>query len=322
MYNSKQKIEFLNTITNDNSYKSFQRVFRAVESMEERFEKDVCQMNVDEILTIMDLKTGTRMTNTEQFMSLLRAYVDWCIQNGRTTSENNFEKIDASETDKSRIYKSKYIKNPEELENMISTVFCIDYNYKEDIDKPKELCIRLCYEGLEDEEIVLLKKSDVDYENKVIRSPLYSDIIYKVSDKILELCDFCTHQEDVEYLGKSGMRKERLCDNDFLLRQRIGTLRGNPEDRPINKTLIVRRVKEFNDSFVEATGNYKSITASKLRESHLFYRAYTSDNPGVFIENEIRYEIEVKNPDINDRQMRERLRQIKNTFKCWKDAFY
>lgn len=322
MYNSKQKIEFLNTITNDNSYKSFQRVFRAVESMEERFGKDICQMNVDEILTILDFKTGTRMANTEQFMSLLRAYVDWCIQNGRTTSENNFEKIDASETDKSRIYKSKYIKDPEEFENMISAVFRMDYDYKEDIDKPKELCVRLCHEGLEDEEIVLLKKSDVDYENKVIRSPLYPNIIYKVSDKILELCDFCTHQKDVEYLGKSGIRKERLCNNDFLLRQRIGTLRGNPENRPINKTFIIRKVKEFNDSFMESTGNYKSITASKLRESHLFYQIHAAEDPEAFINNEIRYEIKVKNPDITVRQMYERLRQIKSTFKCWEEAFY
>ena len=36
MYNSEQKQTFLNTITNDNSYRSFQRVFKAVQDMEEK----------------------------------------------------------------------------------------------------------------------------------------------------------------------------------------------------------------------------------------------------------------------------------------------
>ena len=39
MYNSEQKQTFLNTITNDNSYRSFQRVFKAVQDMEEKFGK-------------------------------------------------------------------------------------------------------------------------------------------------------------------------------------------------------------------------------------------------------------------------------------------
>ena len=99
MYNSEQKQTFLNTITNDNSYRSFQRVFKAVQDMEEKFGKDICEMNVDELLTVLDFKTGVRITNTEQTMSLLRSYVDWCIQNGKTTSENNFDKISSSEVD-------------------------------------------------------------------------------------------------------------------------------------------------------------------------------------------------------------------------------
>ena len=47
--------------------------------MEEKFGKDICEMNVDELLTVLDFKTGVRITNTEQTMSLLRSYVDWCI---------------------------------------------------------------------------------------------------------------------------------------------------------------------------------------------------------------------------------------------------
>ena len=88
MYNDELKKSYLGTIANDNSYKACLRVFRAVEDMEDRYDKDICEMNVDEILTVLDLKTGTRSTNIIQFMSLLRSYVDWCIQNGKIVYED------------------------------------------------------------------------------------------------------------------------------------------------------------------------------------------------------------------------------------------
>lgn len=322
MYNPEQKQSFLNTITNDNSYKSYQRVFKAVEDMEKRFGKDISEMSIDEVLTVLDFKTGTRTTNTEQFMSLLRMYVDWCIQNGKTTSENNFEKIDATEIDKTRIYKSKYIKDPEELEQMISVVFQPGYDFNAGVENPKELCVRLCYEGMEDEEIVLLKKTDVDYENGVIYSPIYEDVIYKVSDRILYLCKFCSEMTEIEYANKTGVRAEKLCDNDYVLRRRIGNLRGNPDSEPINKVIVIRRIKEFSDRYMEEADSYRGITASKLRESRMFYQIHCSDDTNNFIENAIVNDIKIKNPEITNRQMYERIRQIKSSFKMWEAAFY
>ena len=40
----------------------------------------------------------------------------------------------------------------------------VDYNESTEI--PNELMVRLCYVGLENEEIVLLEKANVDYEAK------------------------------------------------------------------------------------------------------------------------------------------------------------
>ncbi len=322
MYNSKQKAEFLDTILNDNSYKSFSRVFRTIEPMEESFGKDICEMSVEEILVILDLKTGTRITGTENTMSLLRSYIDWCIQNGKTSSENNLDKIDATEIDKSRLFRSKYIKSSEELEKMITVVFNKTYDYNGDVEEPKELCVRLCYEGLADEEIVLLKKTDVDYENGIIKSPIYENIIYKVSNRIIELCKKCSEQESVSYLAKSGMRLERLCNNDYIIRQRIGSLRGNPEDKPINKTMVIRRIKEFSDKYVEETDIYKSLTAGKLRESGMYSRIHNAADRDGFIEGSVRCDIITKNPGLSARQVSEKIRQIKKSFEIWEEVFY
>lgn len=322
MYNSEQKTEFLDTILNDNSYKSFSRVFRTIEPMEDSFGKDICEMSVEEILVVLDLKTGTRLTGTENTMSLLRSYIDWCIQNGKTSSENNLDKIDATEIDKSRLFRSKYIKSPEELEEMIAIVFNRNFDYNSDVEEPKELCVRLCYEGFADEEIVLLKKTDVDYENGIIRSPIYDDIIYKVSNRIIELCKKCSEQESVSYLAKSGMRLERLCNNEYIIRQRIGSLRGNPEDKPLNKTMVIRRIKEFSDKYVGETDIYKSLTAGKMRESSLYYQIHNAADKNRFIEESVKCDILTKNPELSTRQVSEKIRQIKKSFEIWEEVFY
>ena len=322
MYNSEQKQNFLNTITNDNSYRSFQRVFKAVQDMEEKFGKDICEMNVDELLTVLDFKTGVRITNTEQTMSLLRTYVDWCIQNGKTTSENNFDKISSSEVDKTRTCRAKYVKSPAEFEEMLSAVFGMNADYNETTEKPNELMVRLCYTGLENDEVVLLEKSNVDYEAKTIKSPLY-DCVYHVSDKILALCRFCAEQDEILLLAKFGMRKEKLCNNKYLLRNRVGALRGKTEDSPLNKIVVSRKVKAFNDAYVESTGNYKAVSGDKLRESKMLYDIYESGETfDAYFNRVIMPDIKMRSPEYTDRKIQERRRILKGMYDLYKETFY
>lgn len=322
MYNSEQKQTFLNTITNDNSYRSFQRVFKAVQDMEEKFGKDICEMNVDELLTVLDFKTGVRITNTEQTMSLLRSYVDWCIQNGKTTSENNFDKISSSEVDKTRTCRARYVKSPVEFEEMIKIAFGMNVDYNESAEIPNELMVRLCYVGLENEEIVLLEKTNVDYEAKTIKSPLY-DCVYHVSDRILKLCKFCAEQEEVLLMAKFGMRKERVCSNKYLFRNRLGTLRGKSEDSPLNKLVIPRKVKAFSDAYVESTGNYKAISCDKLRESKMLYNIYESGETfDIYFNKVILPDIKMRNPEYTERKIQERRRILKGMYDLYKETFY
>ena len=288
MYNSEQKQTFLNTITNDNSYRSFQRVFKAVQDMEEKFGKDICEMNVDELLTVLDFKTGVRITNTEQTMSLLRSYV----------------------------------KSPVEFEEMIKVAFGMNVDYNESTEIPNELMVRLCYVGLENEEIVLLEKANVDYEAKTIKSPLY-DCVYHVSDRILKLCRFCAEQEEVLLMAKFGMRKERVCSNKYLFRNRLGTLRGKSEDSPLNKLVIPRKVKAFSDAYVESTGNYKAISCDKLRESKMLYNIYESGETfDAYFNKIILPDIKMRNPEYTERKIQERRRILKGMYDLYKETFY
>lgn len=325
MYNAEMKNAFLGTIANDNSYKAYVRIFNAVEDMETGFNKDVCEMNVDEIFTVLDLKTGTRSNNIIHVMSLLRTYIDWCIQNGKVVGENNLDKIDFKDIDQSRTIKLRYLKDEAEFEEMCSVVYKRDAFYNETSEMQKELIVRLCFLGLDNEEIVTLKKTDVDVENGILKSPLYPDIEYKVDRKIIDLCVYCIEQEEFMYSAPSKgteMRYERLCNNDYVIRPRIGTLRGKDEDSPMNVTNIPRRTNTFFKDYYEATEIYKELSPNRLRESGMLIQIHKSDNPEYFIDTAVKTEILLKNPKISQAKLKERIRNIKHLYSVWSNAFY
>ena len=324
MYNDKMKKDFLNTLANENSYKAYIRIFQGIEDLESTFNKDICEMNTDEILTVLDLKTGAKAGNLIQTMSLLKSYVDWCLQNGKIVGENNFEKIDFSEVNQSRSLLAQYLKDEEEFEKMCSEVYKITSDYNDGVEKPNELLVRLMFLELEPEEIMNLKKTDVDYENMIIHSPLYP-IDYHVSQKELLLCRFCAEQESVDYAEseRSKDKKERICDNEYLIRSRVSALRkGRSENATISTVRIMRTAREFYEKYYEESNIYKKLTQSKLAESHRLIRIHKSGTPMEYIDTIIRNEILVKEPNIKNTTMYSRLFNLKKLYETWEKAFY
>lgn len=325
MYNDEMKSAFLGTIANDNSYKAHLRVFRSIEDMENRYEKDVCEMSVEELLTVLDLKTGTRTTNTIQFMSLLRSYVDWCLQTGKVIGENNLDKIDFKEVDRTKNVRDVYIGSVGEFENMCKVVYEKNMTYNETIEIPKELIVRLCFEGMENTEIVLMKKDMIDETNRVIKSPLYPDIEYHVSKHIINLCRYCIEQKEVMYSAPSRgteLRMERVADSDYVIRPRISALRRKPETTPMSEVNILRKVNEFSKRYYEETEYYKDLTPNKIRESALMIQIHNSKNPAQFIENEVRIDLELRNPNISKNRINEKIKRIRELYSIWSETFF
>lgn len=319
MYNAEMKKSFLNTIVNENSYKAYIRIFNAIENMEDGFGKDVCEMSVDEIISMLSLKTGAKANNAIQTISLLKSYVDWCIQNGKIVGENNLEKVDFKDLNQSKSMRNQYLKDEEDFEEMCREVYKINMYYNESVKKPEELMVRLLFHELELKEIILLKKTDVDYENKIIHSPIYP-ISYDVSDKELLLCDFCAKQNVA--LSSNG-REEGICDNDYLIRSRTsGLRRGKSEKEPISIFKPRHAANDFCRVYNEETDTYRKVTQTKLIESHMLMRIHRSDNPIKFISTEIKKETRMRIPDIKENTLEQRIYRLKKLYNSWEEAFY
>lgn len=321
MYNAEVKKSFLNTIVNENSYKTCVTVFNKIEEMESTFGKDICEMSVDEIMVVLDLNTGTRFTNGIQMISILKSYVDWCIQNGKIVGENNFEKIDYKEIDQSMSMKNSYLKDEQEFEDICAVIFKKDAYYYEGVQIPRELALRLCfYAEMDTKEIVLIEKEQVDFENKVILSPVYPGVKYPVDDKILKLCRFCIDMKVVE--NQKGF-DEPICDNKYLFRSRRCSLRyGKTEDTPMNPLFITRFISQLSKDYYESTDMYKEITQKKLADSHRFIRIHNSDNPEMYIRTVIKDEIIAQKPNINKRALNNQIFKVEKLYKSWVKALF
>ena len=321
MYNAEVKKSFLNTIVNENSYKTCMTIFNKIEEMESTFGKDICEMSVDEIMTVLDLNTGTRFTNGIQMISMLKSYVDWCIQNGKIVGENNFEKIDYKEIDQSMNMKASYLKDEQEFEDICAVIFKRDAYYIEGAQIPRELALRLCfYAEMDTKEIVLIEKEHVDFENKVILNPIHHGIKHPVDDKILELCRFCIDMKVVE--SRKGF-DEPVCDNKYLFRSRKCSLRyGKTEDTPMNSMFITRLITQLSRDYYESTDMYKEITQKKLADSHRFIRIHNSGNPEMYIKTVIKDEIIAQKPNISKRNLDNQIFKLEKLYKSWVKALF
>ena len=321
MYNPFQKEQYLSEISNYNSQRSTQRIFNASESLENYYQKDICDFNKEELIDFFAQKTGTNDIAPDK--SLLKTYINWCISNGKTIFNINYiDRIHSYDIDKRTIFREKYLLNGNELDDMLNIVYGGIDSSEKTVAASKELIIRLCYLGLENEEIVQLKKEMVDYENHIIFSAIYPGLKYSANDKVLELCKYCSEQ--TEYiLSKSNGQvcHEPLCDNDYVIRRRIGTVKNNIYNEPLRFGHVVHKIKEFCNEYEKKSGKKKTLTADKLRDSGLFHLIHSVNDKESFLYNDLTTKLLLKDPDLSPRNLRDKINRIKKSYEIWVRAF-
>lgn len=322
MYNAKQKEQFLNSVAKENSYRSYVTTFSKSERFEESFGKDVANMSLDEILILLDMISGKSAQSIANCRSLLSNYVDWCIRNGKSElSENNISKISYKSVDKKQSYRSSYIKSDEELMEMLNSAFPKNvFDFNEDLWSIRQSIVLLIYMGFEKEEIMYLKKQHVDYENGIIQSPIYPDIVYSADPDLLQLLKYCSDMEEIEYDVSGKKRVDRLCVNDYIYRAKVGKSRPIEYDGTVASTYIWKRVDELNEAYYSETGNYKKVTPSSLMDSKKFYEYYLTDDKEGFLDN-LKVDLSIRTKK-NDRQLYISILNFKRDFEMWEKTFY
>jgi len=173
-YNSEQKKSFLEYI--DNKYNGlvhlYINIFNKSKILEERFNKDICFFNDEEIdLFLLEYLSRYSYDNSYKF-ELIYRYVQWCEVNGIISPYNSWENVEPMRYRRlpiiSEIYKRQMIKDPKDLqEKLDSVLFGTDrINFKHYFMR---VIVYLIYLGFERNEIPFIEVSHVDKENRIIK---------------------------------------------------------------------------------------------------------------------------------------------------------
>ena len=275
MYNKDTKEKFITEFsTNTGRRQVAYKAFEALEPYEQDAESDFCTWDKDKIIPVVDKLIGLRESSKKTRLSVLEAYIKWCMQNKIPGAREDLLGISDFGLDK---LKSQMVANPQHLQRYLNCI--LEPEQENTVDNVYRCYYWMAYGGMSEEDALNVTTKDVDLVNLVIRYngteyPIYREAIPAFKSCVESTNFKCKHPNytDVE------VYRNRIA-GDILTR---GT-RGYGSTRGI-RVEISR--KQRNQRFrPDSTKDDKSLDLKlsfyRIRLSGLFYRMYEAERAGM-----------------------------------------
>lgn len=259
-YNSEFKEEFLKSLnaTNNQSVENYKIIFTRTAKFEKAKNKDVYEMNPDEVEEILYSLEAISLRSIQNYISKLKVYVDYAIEKRKTKINEMLRFSRAKEVE-------KYI-DKEAQDNMIFEMDELMEMAEYADNRQDGAIIALVAEGLSYKdkyaELVELTSDDVDVVNKVINLPerIEGDRkvearSIKVSDKTIEIVNGALAEEEYYSIKGETSRTYQLANSNHVLRG----LRNNAKIKWQN---INQRILRFAETYDYELLNLRNISYS------------------------------------------------------------
>lgn len=270
MYNAELKEKFVKEYTDSiNIRKSFLSLFNTTEKYEKEWGADICTKTEDELKDFAEDIIGFRYTSKSR-ISLLRNYVEWCINNGVPGACDGALKLTVDGLEK---LKHEMVRNPRHLQR-----------YLDDICSPESDCTAdnavrcyywLAYAGMKEEDIFNVKGSDVKFDDMIVG---YNNEAYTLYRESLPAFKNCVYLKEFVYVHPNypPVKRERV-PGDILIRG----FRSTPTVYSMRVELS-RRSKKYLER-CKKNGNNDALKLSYYRVwlSGIFYRFYEDELAGI-----------------------------------------
>jgi len=317
MFNPEQKQEYIDyEKTNQQSLTNY---FKRVSDKEREYDKDIADMDIDELKsTFISLNIRSEAARSH-FISLIRGYINWAILNNKTENNSPINEITAKSIGTKYAVTSQMLKNPRQVIDILGIAMPSDkyQSLPNRYDRDK-LVFWLLYSGLELEEIQQLKKDEIDKENKTI---IHAGRKYGTYDLVISLWTKVSEMTYIEKTGtksNSGIINYDLVDSDYLFRPIAGR---DIYREPFFKIGVFMAIiqKIFKAYLEEVEGGVKS-SPSNIRISGIFYKLYLLESEGTEIASDLLVDylnIEYQ----NDYDLYSKTRKWRMDYEDWKIAF-
>lgn len=268
MYNEELKKRFIDQYTNNNSTKKLcETIFNSFESSEIEWGGDLCTKSTEELLPKINNLSGVRSRSQLMQLSILRDYVKWCILTNVDGACDGMLNINDVKMDS---LKTQTVSRPKHLQK-----------YLDSICSPEEKCTTdniyrcfywLAYAGMDEEDILNVKISDVDfkrmqvnYPRKYTVVPIYAEAVHAFKNCV-ELDSFLyNHPNYTKSVWKPRVEGDTLIRG---LRSKINT-----------KSIRVEMSRRSKRN-IELGNTTMQLTYSRVWLSGLFYRMYERELDG------------------------------------------
>lgn len=267
MYNEELKSSFIKSYTSSiNTANVAAVVFNAFEKYENDWQADLCTKSKEELQPAIDETVGLRSKSQWASLTILKEYVKWCIAMKIPGACDGMLKIEAVGLDKVR---HQMVSSPLHLQRYLDMIF--DPESEETIDNLYRCYFWMAYGGIDEEDTILIKTEDVDFEQMMIRYkdtsvPIYRQALPAFRNAVF-LASFLYKHPNYSKL----VRRDRI-PGDTIMRG----IKATTKTFTMRTTLSKRNIKAVEEGLTDL-----QLSFYRVRMSGLFYRVYERERAGI-----------------------------------------
>lgn len=267
MFNEELKIRFIKDYTGSlNTANVAETIFNALEKYEKNWGADICTRSTEELQPAIDEIVGLRSKSKWMALIILKEYTKWCIAMKVPGACDGMMGIESIGLDK---IKHQMVASPLHLQRYLDSIF--EPEADETIDNIYRCYFWMAYGGIDEEDTTLIKKSDVDFQQMIIRYkstsvPIYREAIPAFQNAV-SLTSFLYRHPNYS----KEIRRDRI-PGDTIMRG----IKANTKVFTMRTTISKRNIKA-----VEEGNTDMQLSFYRVRMSGLFYRVYEMERAGV-----------------------------------------
>lgn len=315
MFNHELKERFIQEANYTDARAKFARwLFDTTEKYEEQWGTDICTQPIESVRPVVDSVLGIRHRSFASAIAYLYRYCEWCLANGVENATDALLQIRAPSNDK---FKTQMISNPTHLQEYLNALFEPESHKR--IDNTYRCYFWLAYSGMPEDDIFLVKSSDIDFLHMIVK---YNDNEYPIYEQAIPAMMNCVilsaFASTAEYLPKDNQFIQR-GEGDILIRgTKPATSKGTL--KPLLSKLASNAIKK---GLTE-----QKLTYNKVWLSGLFFRMHERELDGykVSFMSFSAWQLSQKYKDDPQREatiseIRKKSHEYLSDYKRWKKAF-
>lgn len=277
MYNEELKEKFIADFNTTTGRRTAARtLFKGLEKYEEEWGADFCTRSREEITPVVGQLVGFREGSQKTRLSILKAYVKWCIQNNVEGAHDELSGIEDFGLDK---LKHQMVSSPQHLQRFLNSI--LEPEVEDTIDNVFRCYYWLAFSGVKEEDALKITSDNVDLTSMVVE---YEGQLFPIYREAVPALKRCVEQESFRFKHPNyEMQKPRLAGNQLLR-----GLYNKKTDGKTSDTIGLRvemskkqRKRKFRDKYDEDTSLDLNLSYYRVGLSGLFYRTYEAERMGM-----------------------------------------